>query len=371
MGGKNLLDIIARNEAIAVTWLKTYLNFGPDRPLWCFVADEVLAKRTVAADLNVDEAMRINAYLQSWAPYQSEDNLKSKDLADMMQVGRKYGVKMEVLAVSRELQDDMPVWYHRFSGGDKTLFNAPRPVVKCLKDNHKLRFVRETRALASKIGTVGHTNRVDCPCASCQVTKAISGCRHPSTCYMKARDLLNSLAYKWDPWLMQPEDYEEYQAPREKTNPDAADFDARITTRGTLADTFRIFTEGNQNLSYEAPDVSFAINQGPEVVAYTDGSAIDNATDKVRAGAGVYFGDGDPRNKAIRIPDEMGPSNQVGEILAIKEAVEAAPLDAPLKIFSDSKYAIDGLTKYLQNWQDDGFHTVSNGDIFELTVTTV
>jgi hypothetical protein len=32
VGGKNLLDIIARNEAIAVTWLKTYL-IGPDRPL--------------------------------------------------------------------------------------------------------------------------------------------------------------------------------------------------------------------------------------------------------------------------------------------------------------------------------------------------
>jgi hypothetical protein len=38
MGGKNLLDIVTRNEAIAVTWLKTYLSFGPDRPLWCFGA---------------------------------------------------------------------------------------------------------------------------------------------------------------------------------------------------------------------------------------------------------------------------------------------------------------------------------------------
>jgi hypothetical protein len=89
VGGKNLLDIIAQNEAIAVTWLKTYLSFGPDRPLWCFVADKILANKVVGADMNVDEAMRINTYLQSWALYQSKGDLGSKDLADMMKTGRK------------------------------------------------------------------------------------------------------------------------------------------------------------------------------------------------------------------------------------------------------------------------------------------
>ncbi|KAJ7036854.1 RnaseH-domain-containing protein [Mycena alexandri] len=67
----------------------------------------------------------------------------------------------------------------------------------------------------------------------------------------------------------------------------------------------------------------------------------------------------------------MGPSNQVGEVLAIKEAVERAPLNAPLKIISDSKYAIDGLTRNLPKWQDEGFHTVENGTLFELTVAKI
>ncbi|KAJ7620573.1 RnaseH-domain-containing protein [Mycena polygramma] len=71
---------------------------------------------------------------------------------------------------------------------------------------------------------------------------------------------------------------------------------------------------------------------------------------------------------AIRIPRALGPSNQVGEIIAIKEAIEKAPPDAPLKIYSDSKYAIDGLTKNLQRWQDEGFQTVANGDLFALIV---
>jgi ribonuclease HI len=67
----------------------------------------------------------------------------------------------------------------------------------------------------------------------------------------------------------------------------------------------------------------------------------------------------------------MWPSNQVGEVLAIKEAVETAPLNVPLRIYSDSKYAIDGFTKNLQKWQDEGFYTVANETLFELTVAKI
>jgi hypothetical protein len=163
MGGKDLLDIVARNEAIAVTWLKTYLSFGPDCPLWCFVADEILAKKAVAGDLNIEEALHINTYLQSWAPYQSATDLKSRDLADMMKVGRKYGVTMDAIAVSRELQGDMPVWYHRFSDGDrKVLFNRKSEAIKCLKEKHRVRWVKDAVQLSRKMGTARHTNRVDC-----------------------------------------------------------------------------------------------------------------------------------------------------------------------------------------------------------------
>ncbi|KAJ7276721.1 hypothetical protein C8J57DRAFT_1061581 [Mycena rebaudengoi] len=67
IGGKDLLDIVSRNEAITITWLKMYLSFGEDRPLWCFVADEILALNPLASDRTaVDQAMRLNQYLQSW-----------------------------------------------------------------------------------------------------------------------------------------------------------------------------------------------------------------------------------------------------------------------------------------------------------------
>jgi hypothetical protein len=100
---------------------------------WCFVADKFLAKKAAGSDLNVDEAMRMNTYLQSWAPYQSSGDLGSKDLADMMKIGRDYGVTMDAMAVSRKPQDSMPIWYHQVSGGDRRLFNMSAEMVKCLE----------------------------------------------------------------------------------------------------------------------------------------------------------------------------------------------------------------------------------------------
>ncbi|KAJ7613858.1 hypothetical protein DFH06DRAFT_1014505, partial [Mycena polygramma] len=95
--------------------------------------------------------------------------------------------------------------------------------------------------LARKIGTPGHKHVFNCRCSSCQVSRAITGCLHPNKCYAKAREMLNSLQYKWDPRLMQPEDYEARDEPDESGT---AEFDSRITTNGTLGDAFRIFTDG-------------------------------------------------------------------------------------------------------------------------------
>ncbi|KAI4294040.1 hypothetical protein K525DRAFT_180766, partial [Schizophyllum commune Loenen D] len=42
-GGRKLLDIQSRNDAIDLVWLKDYLNMGPNRPTWAYIADALLA----------------------------------------------------------------------------------------------------------------------------------------------------------------------------------------------------------------------------------------------------------------------------------------------------------------------------------------
>ncbi|KAJ6569129.1 hypothetical protein B0H19DRAFT_937847, partial [Mycena capillaripes] len=317
IGGKNLLDIVARNEAIAVTWLKTYLSFGPDRPLWCFVADEILALKGSSDYNTVREEMRMNAYLQSWFPKTSVGSI-GKDLAGMIKVGRKYGLEMDAIGVSREIQGTMPIWYHRKSYADRIVYNQDVEVIECIQNNHGIRLVRHAVTLGKKMDAPRHRPVWYCRCSTCRITRTITHCKNPHGCYCKARELLDALEEKWDPREPQPEDYETELGQQGGEDEDTVVFDPRITTSGTIADTFRIFTNDSpRNLRDIAPDSRHVADANTEkIVVYTDGSAINNGRENSRAGAGIYFGEDDPRNRSIRIPESVGSSNNVGEMVA-------------------------------------------------------
>jgi hypothetical protein len=62
-GGLRILNLKARNEAIELIWLKTYLNFSPSRQPWAIVTDHIIQK---AAPPHLVEKARDNPFLQSW-----------------------------------------------------------------------------------------------------------------------------------------------------------------------------------------------------------------------------------------------------------------------------------------------------------------
>ena len=55
----------------------------------------------------------------------------------------------------------------------------------------------------------------------------------------------------------------------------------------------------------------------------------------------------------------------MGELGAIIAAIEAVPINQPLKIVSDSRYAIDGLTENLRRWEDEGWIGIHNAALFK------
>jgi ribonuclease HI len=97
---------------------------------------------------------------------------------------------------------------------------------------------------------------------------------------------------------------------------------------------------------------------------YTDGSCIRNGKLDALCGSGVWVEEGHPMNKAIRIPGER-QSNQVGEIAAAIVAAETLPNYCKLTIVTDSRYVIDGLTKHLREWEDNGWIGVENAELFK------
>ena len=84
---------------------------------------------------------------------------------------------------------------------------------------------------------------------------------------------------------------------------------------------------------------------------YTDGSCINNGDENATAGSGIWFGEGDPRNKAFRVPGPI-QSNQTGELMAILGAIKQTPEHIPMIIKSDSEYAVKGFTTHLASWEN-------------------
>ncbi|KAG1879325.1 ribonuclease H-like protein [Suillus tomentosus] len=86
---------------------------------------------------------------------------------------------------------------------------------------------------------------------------------------------------------------------------------------------------------------------------FTDGSCLNNGKANAKCGSGIWIAENHKKNKAIRIPGEV-QSNQIGELTAIL-------------FISDSKYAIEGLTKNLKTWEDDRWTNIKNADFFKAT----
>ena len=90
------------------------------------------------------------------------------------------------------------------------------------------------------------------------------------------------------------------------------------------------------------PDLIFK----PDYYVYTDGSCIHNGKTNARAGYGIYFGPGDPRNVSKRVDGKQ--TNNVAELTAIIEVYPFIEEDIKkglrVTIMSDSLYSIRSIT---------------------------
>ncbi|NXJ84331.1 RNH1 Ribonuclease, partial [Trogon melanurus] len=116
---------------------------------------------------------------------------------------------------------------------------------------------------------------------------------------------------------------------------------------------------------YLAPTVSedkFSY-MGDFAVVYTDGCCSGNGRNRARAGIGVYWGPGHPLNTSERLPGRQ--TNQRAEIHAACKAIEQAKSQniKKLIIYTDSKFTINGITSWVDNWKTNGWRTSSGGSV--------
>ncbi|KAF8993828.1 hypothetical protein BDQ17DRAFT_1392526 [Cyathus striatus] len=84
-GGKKLLDIEIRNEAIEVMKLQHYLDLSENRPRWAYLADNLIAREIPKDSLLKNRKIAVNCFLQNWLPKQTKTNLPG-NLRKMLKV---------------------------------------------------------------------------------------------------------------------------------------------------------------------------------------------------------------------------------------------------------------------------------------------
>jgi ribonuclease HI len=95
----------------------------------------------------------------------------------------------------------------------------------------------------------------------------------------------------------------------------------------------------------------------PDYYVYTDGSCSNNGKPYAKAGIGIYFGEGDPRNVSQPVTGKQ--SNNTAELGAIYHLYELIESDInngkKIGIVSDSEYAIRCCTTYGQRCAKEGW----------------
>ncbi|KAF8665531.1 hypothetical protein AX14_006591, partial [Amanita brunnescens Koide BX004] len=344
-GGIKLLNLRARNEAIELIKLKSYLNFD-NRPLWAFLTDDLFSQNAVSVSSLAPDSVRLNPFLQRWHPRtMGKYCTLPGSLIRMYRTACKYNLSFSPVAISCNVKLGLPLWAHL--GLPPKAYPKSTKAVKCLREVHRLGTVTDALNLAS--------------------TPLPPGCYDPSECWLNAGQLFLQLPPFWNPLLPGPDE----STPGEPLNPPTPPvpdsgtvyFDPCVTV-ASVTEAFRVCLPTPVPPRATQPSRPLLDTPSPPTISvYTDGSSQLSARQDRIAGSGVWYGHDDPRNKLVRLPPFLPQTNNAAELAAILVAVQDAPPTRRIQVLSDSKYSLDALTKNLKRAEDSGFLYVANSPL--------
>ncbi|KAJ7729730.1 hypothetical protein B0H14DRAFT_2371929 [Mycena olivaceomarginata] len=145
-GGRDLLSIKDRNSAIELKNLRDFLTTkGEKRAKWCSLSDNRLRKN-IQGNSVVDPEIRDSPFRQTWKPLQK---CLPRPLEKMLQTARKFKLTFDILALSKDVKEELPIYFHMGGNRDMGRRNNSK-CAKCLRDFHNVRSTGDILAVVER-----------------------------------------------------------------------------------------------------------------------------------------------------------------------------------------------------------------------------
>ena len=196
-GGKKVVDIRTRNKAINLTWLKAYLNLDENRATWMYFAHAMIREDIPPShEIDKDPESRIMPIIQDWNTRATGSTLPD-DLKSMLKLVRELNVQMSATNPTREIQLQLPIWYHvRSAPSAWKLYK--KKTAKCLRRKHNVKLVKDALRIIEQI-TDEHVPQNNCKCDRCKKLRTEAKCTHPHECMALTTNLVKKIYPKWNP----------------------------------------------------------------------------------------------------------------------------------------------------------------------------
>ena len=113
VGGKKLLNVVARNQAIELMKVKSYLTINEERPKWAHIADVLISNNIPAGYRVKDDLSKSNLFLQSWRA--NTTNTKTtlpERIRRLLKTAELFHVAFSPTNLDTALKQQLPIWHH-------------------------------------------------------------------------------------------------------------------------------------------------------------------------------------------------------------------------------------------------------------------
>lgn len=241
VGGKNMLNLTHRNDAIELMWLKGLLKPPNKRPTWAFFADALIAHNARPAP-SVSTNTKINSFLQTWKPLTRK---LPPSIQRMLKVAKTYHVKWDACRIPPNIARQLPIWFHLGATPHLNKLNNYY-YANCLRDNHRVSTVGDIENMIQQTSP-NHKNRKECDCTLCTHDRTQYNCPKPFRCRKTATDILTCILPKWSPLTNIIKDAPDLTPDQLVSNDQAIKkkenvlFNPALPTMSSIEDGFRAF----------------------------------------------------------------------------------------------------------------------------------